>query len=69
MQLSYVLPDPSTYRDWNEFDGDLAWVRQAAHRPAHAGFLGRFSEIGYNGYCSLIRVPWICQCRVQAAPA
>ncbi len=31
MQLSYVLPDPSTYSDWNEFDGDLASMRQAAY--------------------------------------
>ena len=28
MKFSYVLPDPSTYRDWSEFDGDLAGMKQ-----------------------------------------
>jgi sugar phosphate isomerase/epimerase len=31
MNFSYVLPDPSTYRDWNEFDGDLACMKKAGY--------------------------------------
>jgi len=31
MKFSYVLPDPSTYRDWNEFDGDLACMKKAGY--------------------------------------
>jgi D-psicose/D-tagatose/L-ribulose 3-epimerase len=31
MKLSYVLPDPSSYRDWAEFEGDLACVKQAGY--------------------------------------
>jgi D-psicose/D-tagatose/L-ribulose 3-epimerase len=31
MNFSYVLPDPSTYRDWNDFDGDLACMKQAGY--------------------------------------
>ena len=31
MKLSYVLPDPSTYRDWSDFDGDLACMKQAGY--------------------------------------
>jgi sugar phosphate isomerase/epimerase len=31
MRLSYVLPDPSTYRDWTEFEGDLACMKQAGY--------------------------------------
>ena len=31
MKLSYVLPDPSTYRDWSEFDGDLACMKKAGY--------------------------------------
>jgi sugar phosphate isomerase/epimerase len=30
-KLSYVLPDPASYRDWNEFDGDLACMKQAGY--------------------------------------
>jgi len=31
MKLSYVLPDPSSYRDWAEFEGDLACIKQAGY--------------------------------------
>ena len=31
MHLSYVLPDPISYRDWREFEGDLACMRQAGY--------------------------------------
>ncbi|HUW34067.1 MAG TPA: sugar phosphate isomerase/epimerase family protein [Planctomycetota bacterium] len=31
MKLSYVLPDPASYRDWTEFEGDLACVKQAGY--------------------------------------
>jgi 5-keto-L-gluconate epimerase len=31
MKFSYVLPDPSTYRNWNEFDGDLACMKKAGY--------------------------------------
>jgi 5-keto-L-gluconate epimerase len=31
MNFSYVLPDPSRYRDWNEFDGDLACMKKAGY--------------------------------------
>jgi 5-keto-L-gluconate epimerase len=31
MQFSYVLPDPSTYCDWAEFEGDLACMKQAGY--------------------------------------
>lgn len=31
MRLSYVLPDPSTYRDWTEFEGDLAYMKEAGY--------------------------------------
>ena len=31
MRLSYVLPDPASYRDWDEFDGDLAAMRNAGY--------------------------------------
>lgn len=31
MKLSYVLPDPVSYRDWTEFEGDVACVRQAGY--------------------------------------
>jgi sugar phosphate isomerase/epimerase len=31
MKLSYVLPDPSSYRDWSTFDGDLACMKQAGY--------------------------------------
>jgi 5-keto-L-gluconate epimerase len=31
MKFSYVLPDPSTYRDSNEFDGDLACMKKAGY--------------------------------------
>ena len=31
MRFSYVLPDPSTYRDWSDFDGDLACMKKAGY--------------------------------------
>jgi sugar phosphate isomerase/epimerase len=31
MKFSYVLPDPSSYRDWSEFDGDLACMKKAGY--------------------------------------
>ncbi len=31
MKFSYVLPDPAGYRDWTEFEGDLACARQAGY--------------------------------------
>jgi D-psicose/D-tagatose/L-ribulose 3-epimerase len=31
MKLSYVLPDPALYRDWAEFEGDLACVKRAGY--------------------------------------
>ena len=31
MKFSYVLPDPASYRDWDEFDGDLACMKQAGY--------------------------------------
>jgi sugar phosphate isomerase/epimerase len=31
MKISYVLPDPSTYREWSEFDGDLACLKRAGY--------------------------------------
>jgi sugar phosphate isomerase/epimerase len=31
MKLSYVLPDPASYRDWSEFEGDLACIRAAGY--------------------------------------
>jgi 5-keto-L-gluconate epimerase len=31
MKFSYVLPDPASYRDWAEFDGDLACIKQAGY--------------------------------------
>jgi 5-keto-L-gluconate epimerase len=31
MNFSYVLPDPSSYRDWSEFDGDLACMKRAGY--------------------------------------
>ncbi len=34
MKLSYVLPDPASYRDWSEFDGDLACMKKAGYDAA-----------------------------------
>ena len=31
IKLSYVLPDPLSYKDWAEFEGDLACVKQAGY--------------------------------------
>jgi len=31
MKFSYVLPDPGSYRDWDEFDGDLACMRRIGY--------------------------------------
>jgi sugar phosphate isomerase/epimerase len=31
MRLSYVLPDPGSYRDWAQFDGELACLRSAGY--------------------------------------
>jgi sugar phosphate isomerase/epimerase len=31
MKYSYVLPDPASYRDWDEFDGDLACMKKAGY--------------------------------------
>jgi D-psicose/D-tagatose/L-ribulose 3-epimerase len=31
MKLSYVLPDPASYRDWAEFEGDLACIKQTGY--------------------------------------
>jgi D-psicose/D-tagatose/L-ribulose 3-epimerase len=31
MKFSYVLPDPASYRDWNEFDGDLVCLKKAGY--------------------------------------
>ncbi len=31
MKLSYVLPDPTSYRDWAEFEGDLACLKRAGY--------------------------------------
>jgi len=31
MKFSYVLPDPASYGDWAEFEGDLACVQQAGY--------------------------------------
>jgi sugar phosphate isomerase/epimerase len=31
MKFSYVLPDPATYRDWAEFERDLACMKQAGY--------------------------------------
>jgi D-psicose/D-tagatose/L-ribulose 3-epimerase len=31
MRLSYVLPDPVSYRDWSEFEGDLACMKLAGY--------------------------------------
>jgi D-psicose/D-tagatose/L-ribulose 3-epimerase len=30
-RLSYVLPDPASYRDWSEFQSDLACMRRAGY--------------------------------------
>lgn len=31
MRFAYVLPDPRSYTDWSEFEGDLACARQAGY--------------------------------------
>lgn len=31
MKVSYVLPDPASYREWAEFEGDLACVKRAGY--------------------------------------
>lgn len=31
MKLSYVLPDPASYRDWGAFDADLACMKKAGY--------------------------------------
>lgn len=31
MRLSYVLPDPNCYRDWREFDADLACMKNSGY--------------------------------------
>jgi sugar phosphate isomerase/epimerase len=31
MHFSYVLPDPGSYRDWQEFEGDLACMKRAGY--------------------------------------
>jgi sugar phosphate isomerase/epimerase len=31
MQFSYVLPDPVSYGNWDEFDGDLSCMQQAGY--------------------------------------
>ena len=31
MKFSYVLPDPASYRDWSEFDGDLSCMKKAGY--------------------------------------
>ncbi len=31
IRLSYVLPDPVSYRDWGEFESDLACLRRAGY--------------------------------------
>jgi D-psicose/D-tagatose/L-ribulose 3-epimerase len=31
MKFSYVLPDPVTYRDWSEFEGDLAAMKHVGY--------------------------------------
>jgi D-psicose/D-tagatose/L-ribulose 3-epimerase len=31
MRFSYVLPDPASYRDWDEFDADLACMKKAGY--------------------------------------
>jgi sugar phosphate isomerase/epimerase len=31
VKLSYVLPGPVSYRDWGEFDGDLACMKRAGY--------------------------------------
>jgi sugar phosphate isomerase/epimerase len=31
MRLSYVLPDPASYREWSEFEGDLACMKRAGY--------------------------------------
>jgi D-psicose/D-tagatose/L-ribulose 3-epimerase len=31
MRFSYVLPDPASYRDWTEFEGDVACVQQSGY--------------------------------------
>lgn len=31
MRYSYILPDPTSYRVWNDFDGDCACVKRASY--------------------------------------
>jgi 5-keto-L-gluconate epimerase len=31
VRFSYVLPDPASYRDWEEFDGDLECMKRAGY--------------------------------------
>jgi sugar phosphate isomerase/epimerase len=31
MRFSYVLPDPASYGDWDEFEGDLACMKRAGY--------------------------------------
>lgn len=31
MKFSYVLPDPASYSDWGEFEGDLACMKEAGY--------------------------------------
>jgi sugar phosphate isomerase/epimerase len=31
MKFSYVLPDPASYGEWSEFEGDLACMKQAGY--------------------------------------
>lgn len=31
MKLSYVLPDPATYSDWSQFDGNLSCMKDAGY--------------------------------------
>jgi sugar phosphate isomerase/epimerase len=46
MKLSYVLPDPASYRDCDEFDGDLACMKNAGYDAVELqiGDPARFDE-------------------------
>lgn len=46
MRFSYVLPDPCSYRDWAEFEDDLACVKQSGYDAVELQIAdpGKFDE-------------------------
>lgn len=70
MRFSYVLPDPVSYRDWTEFEGDLACVKRAGYDAVELQIAdpAAFDEVRVRQALEAARLP-LCAIQTGASYA